>query len=161
MSDRRRKLLQPALAIGNFGIKRVLMSAVQRFAIQILVSGVSDCRRRACQHIFNAAVETRLFLLGLVEGMLDGAQDGADPRAVGANVPIGRPGLETPVVPSACEEIVRASPQEKLKHRSVSGPSRGFRCPGFHIRTVLQRGLFTNVRTRDTNKYGIPARFRI
>jgi len=154
MADRRRKLLQSTLTIGNFGIEQVLMSAVERFAIQVLVSGVSDCHRSACQHIFNTPVEARLFLLGLAKGMLDGIQDGADTRAVGANVPIGRPGLEMPVVPPACEEIVSSSPQEKLKHRSVSGPSRGFRRPGFDVRA-------TNVGTKHAGQYGILARFGI
>src|SRR5215471_17203800 len=112
MGDRRRKLLQSALTIGNFAIEQVLMSAVERFAIQVLVSGVSDRHGSTCQHIFDPPAETRLFLLGFAQGMFDGAQDRADARAVGVNVPVGRAGLETPVVRSAGEEIVRASPQE-------------------------------------------------
>ena len=161
MGDRRRKLLQPALTIGNFGAEQVLMSAIERFAIQVLISGVSDRHRRACQHIFDAPVETRLFLFGLAQGMFDGAQDRADARAVGVDVPIGRAGLEMPVVRSAGEEIVRASPQEKLKHRSVSGPCRGFRCPGFDIRAMLQRGLLRKSEPGTPANTKILARFWI
>src|ERR1700732_2213794 len=89
MRDRIRKLLEATLSVGNFGAEQVLMMAVERLALQVLVGAVSQSNRRACQYILNPPAKARLFLLCVVQGMIDGFQNGPDARLVGFSIPVG------------------------------------------------------------------------
>jgi hypothetical protein len=89
MRDRSRKLLEATLSVGNFGAEQVLMMVVERFAFEVLVGPVSQGNRSACQDILNAPVKARLFQLCVMQGMIDGLQNGPDARLVGFGIPVG------------------------------------------------------------------------
>jgi hypothetical protein len=130
VGDLGRKLLEPALPIGNFAAEQFLIMAVVRFTADVFVASISRRPRPARQNILDPSLEAGLFLLRIAQSALQSSQDGSDSRAVGLSIAIGRARFELPIVPAASEEIVRAGPQKQLKHRFVSHASRRKRGTG-------------------------------
>jgi hypothetical protein len=62
-----------------------------------------------------------LFLIGRMQGLFDGLQDGIHAQAVGVSVAISGACLEIPIAAARLEEVVGASAQKKLKHGFMSG----------------------------------------
>ena len=89
MRDRGRELLEATLSIGDFRVEQVLMMAVERLTFQVLVGPVSQGNRGARQYILTPPVKARLFMLRLVQGMIDGLQNRSDTRPVGFSIPFG------------------------------------------------------------------------
>lgn len=89
MRDRRRKLLDATLSIGNLDAEQILMMAVERFSLQVFVSSISKRHRGTRQDILDPSVEARLFLFCSKQCIFDCPQNSADARIVGFGVPIG------------------------------------------------------------------------
>jgi hypothetical protein len=117
MSDRGAELLEPALAVQDLLVEQILMVIVERLALEIFVIAVAEGHGRTRQHVFDPAVQARLFPLRRVQSLLDRSHDGFDARAIGFGVALGRARTERLLSPETIfQEIMGAGPQEELKH---------------------------------------------
>src|ERR1700681_4087724 len=89
MRDRRRKLLEATLSVGDLGSEKILMIVVERLAFKVVVGPVSERHGRERQHILNPPAKARMFLLCLVQSMFDGFQNGPDAQPIGFCIPFG------------------------------------------------------------------------
>ena len=86
---------EPLLAVRDFFAEQVLVVAVERFAIQVLVTGISNRYRGARQNFLDPLAQALLLALGCMQCGFDRVHDAFDALAVGFLIPLRRADLES------------------------------------------------------------------
>ena len=84
------------------------MVAIERFAIQVLVTGISNRHRGARQHLLDPLAQAFLLSLGCMQCGFDRVHDAFDALAVGVLIPLGRADLESITPQMISGKIARA-----------------------------------------------------
>lgn len=114
--DSARKFLEPSLAVGNIGIKQILMVIIEGFAVNVLISAVAESDRGARQRIIDPAVKARLLRFGRIKRYIKSRYDGSNARSVGFRIALERSRLETLALTATAQQIVGTCSQEELEH---------------------------------------------
>ena len=84
------------------------MMSVERLAIQVLIARIANRDRGARQHVFNALVQSSLFIFGRVQHRFDRVHNGFDALAVRVLIAFGRTDLELVAAKMIASKIARA-----------------------------------------------------
>jgi hypothetical protein len=99
---------EPLLAVRDFFAEQVLVVAVERFAIQVLVTGISNRYRGARQNFLDPLAQALLLALGCMQCSFDRIHDAFDALVVGFLIPLRRADLESVTSQMISGKIARA-----------------------------------------------------
>jgi hypothetical protein len=84
------------------------MVAIERFAVQVLVTGISNRHRGARQNLFDPFAQALLLAPGCLQSGFDRAYDAFDALTVGVLIPLRRADLESVTSQMVSGKIARA-----------------------------------------------------